>query len=121
MSLDREFQQYFDALERAGNEDRCYLCRRSPAEVKGFFGFNEDGTPMDADQYGIEDVVLDPQLDIMSYRGERPICAVCQLNYDAIFMSEDGKQVLKKLMRQMELERDELWPRKSYEPQDETT
>ena len=30
MTLDREFQQYFAALDRAGNEDRCFLCRRSP-------------------------------------------------------------------------------------------
>ena len=37
MSLEKEFQQYFAALERAGNEDVCFLCRRSPAEVKRFF------------------------------------------------------------------------------------
>jgi len=119
MTLDREFQEYFDALERAGNEDRCFLCRRSPAEVKSFFGFHEDGTPIDADQYGIEDVVLDPKLDIMSYRGKRPICAVCQLNHDAICMAENGKEVLAEVHRDMEEKRDELWPRKSFEPQDE--
>jgi len=119
MTLDRDFHQYFDALERAGNEDRCFLCRRTPSDVKAFFGFGEDGTPIDADRYGIEDVVLDPQLDIMSYHGERPICAVCQLNHDAISMSENGKGVLARIHRQMEEERDELWPQKSFEPQDE--
>ena len=120
MTLDREFHQYFQALERAGNEDRCFLCRRSPSDVKAFFGFHEDGTPIDADQYGIEDVVLDPQLDIMSYRAERPICAVCQLNHDTIYLSDNGKQVLARIQRQMEEERDELWPHRSLEPQDES-
>ncbi len=118
MSLDREFQQYFETLDRVGNEDRCFLCRRSPAEVKGFFGFHEDGTPIDADQYGIEDVVIDPQLDIMSYCGERPICAICQLNFDAILMAQNGKDLLYKILRQIEYERERLWPRKTYEPQD---
>ena len=118
MSLDREFQQYFKALDHVGNEDRCFLCRRSPAEVKGFFGFHEDGTPIDADRYGIEDVVIDPQLDIMSYRSDRPICSICQLNYDAIFLSDNGKSVLRKILHQMETERERLWPRKTYETQD---
>jgi len=120
MTLDREFHEYFEALERAGNEDRCFLCRRSPSDVKAFFGFHEDGTPIDADRYGIEDVVLDPQLDIMTYRAERPICAICQLNYDAICMSDNGKTVLASLRKQMEEKRDELWPRKHFEPQDES-
>ena len=111
MTVDREFQQYFAALERAGNEDRCFLCRRSPAEVKAFFGFHEDGTPIDADQYGIEDVVLDPRLDIMSYRGTRPVCAVCQLNYDTIFMAKKGKEVLATVLREVEEDSDELWSR----------
>ena len=29
------------ALDRAGQKDRCYPCRRTPAEVKLFFGFDE--------------------------------------------------------------------------------
>ena len=111
MSLDRQFQHYFQALDRAGNEDRCFLCRRSPSEVKAFFGFHEDGTPIDAGKYGIEDVVLEPELDIMSYRGERPICSVCQLNLDSILLAGDGHELLKKLLWEMEHERERLWPR----------
>ncbi len=110
MSLDKEFQSYFTALDRTGNEDRCFLCRRTPAEVKSFFGFHEDGTPIDAERYGIEDVVLDPRVDIMSYRGARPICSVCQLNFDTIFMAENGRTVLERIMREMEHEREKLWP-----------
>ena len=120
MTLDKEFNRYFQALDRAGNEDRCFLCRRSPAEVKAFFGFHEDGTPIDADQYGIEDVVLDPKLDIMSYSGERPICAVCQLNYDSIFLAKNGGEILRKVLDQMQHNRDLLWgkdaPRDESEP-----
>ncbi len=120
MTLDREFQQYFQALERAGGEDRCFLCRRSPAEVKTFFGFHEDGTPIDADQYGIEDVVLDPKLDIMSYRGSRPVCAVCQLNLDAIFLTEDGKEALHAVLHEVEHEEDRLWAREPSAPVPDT-
>ena len=119
MTLDKEFHQYFQALERAGNEDRCFLCRRSPAEVKSFFGFHEDGTPIDADQYGIEDVVIDPKLDIMSYRGTRPVCAVCQLNYDTIFMAKAGKAILGRVLREIEEESDKLWSRTPEKPDEE--
>ncbi|HEX6885922.1 MAG TPA: hypothetical protein VF530_21290 [Planctomycetota bacterium] len=109
MTLDRQFQQYFTALDRAGNEDRCFLCRRAPADVKAFFGFHEDGTPIDAHKYGIEDVVLDPKLDIMSYRGTRPICAVCQLNLDTLLLTDEGKQLLQKILWELEHEREKLW------------
>ena len=109
MALDRQFHQYFEALDRAGNEDRCFLCRRTPAEVKGFFGFHEDGTPIDAAKYGIEDVVLDARLDIMSYRGSRPVCAVCQLNLDTILLSEEGPSLLRKVLWELQHERDRLW------------
>ena len=44
MSLHERFSEYFSALERSGGEDRCFLCRRTPADVKQFFGFREDGT-----------------------------------------------------------------------------
>lgn len=108
MSLDKRFQEYFDALDRAGNQDRCFLCRRTPAEVKVFFGFGEDGTPIDAEVYGLEDVVLD-ELDIMSYRGTRPICAVCQLNVDAILLAGE-REVLERILGEAETERDRLWP-----------
>jgi len=108
VALEQEFQEYFAALDRVGNKDRCYLCCRTPAEVKRFFGFEEDGTPMDAAQYGIEDVVL-AKLDVMSYRGARPVCAVCQLNHDSIFLLEEHG-ILNELRRQMEEERDRLWP-----------
>ena len=54
MGLDDRFHEYFRALDRAGDEDRCYLCRRTPAEVKQFFGFDEDGTPLEAEEHGIE-------------------------------------------------------------------
>jgi len=107
--LDQSFQEYFTALERAGNEDRCFLCRRSPAEVKAFFGFREDGTPIDPERYGIEDVVIDPELDIMSYRGTRPICAVCQLNFDTIFLAGNGRSTLNRVLGEMETDRDRLW------------
>jgi hypothetical protein len=108
MSLDKRFHEYFDALDRAGNQDRCFLCRRTPAEVKAFFGFGEDGTPFDAAVYGLEDVVLG-ELDIMSYRGARPICAVCQLNVDAILLAGE-REVLERILHEAEEERDKLWP-----------
>jgi len=110
MTLDEKFHEYFTALDRAGNLDRCFLCRRSPAEVKLFFGFHEDGTPIDAESYGIEDVVLDPHFDIMSYTGTRPVCAVCQLNMDTIHMADNGPATLRKLLEEMEQDRDKLWP-----------
>ena len=111
MALDKQFQEYFQAVDRAGGDDRCFLCRRSPAEVKAFFGFHEDGTPIEAEHYGIEDVVLDPRLDIMSYRGTRPVCAVCQLNFDAIFLSKDGRSILARVLHEIEKEEDRLWSR----------
>jgi hypothetical protein len=114
VSLYRDFEAYFAALDRAGNEDRCFLCRRTSAEVKAFFGFAEDGTPLEASRYGIEDVVLDPHLDIMSYRGARPVCAVCQLSFDAIFLTEEGGATLRQVLHEMENEREKLWP--STEP-----
>ncbi|MBL8860314.1 MAG: hypothetical protein JNL28_17525 [Planctomycetes bacterium] len=107
--IDDRFNEYFSALERAGNHDRCYVCRRTPAEVKAFFGFDEDGVPMQAAQYGIEDVVFE-EADVMSYRGVRPVCAVCQLNFDALFMLGE-QEVLREVLSQMENGRDHLWPR----------
>jgi PP-loop superfamily ATP-utilizing enzyme len=117
MTLDHQFQQYFAALDRAGHEDRCFLCRRAPADVKAFFGFHEDGTPIDAEKYGIEDVVLDPRLDIMSYRGSRPVCAVCQLNLDSILLGDEGA-TLRQVLWELEHEREKLW---SNEGESETT
>jgi hypothetical protein len=110
MSIDKRFHEYFAALDRTGHDDRCFLCRRSPAEVKQFFGFDEDGTPLEAETLGLEDVVLG-DLDIMSYRGARPVCAVCQLNYEAIFLAEGGHGTLGEVLRQLEHERDRLWAR----------
>jgi len=107
MALDQRFHEYFQALDRAGGEDRCYLCRRSAAEVKRFFGFREDGTPLDADELGLEDVVLS-RLDVMSYRGLRPVCAVCQLNLDAIYALEQ-ERVLQRVLTEMKERREELW------------
>jgi hypothetical protein len=108
MALEQKFHEYFAGLERAGNKDRCSLCCRTPAEVKRFFGFAEDGTPLDAAEYGIEDVVLD-ELDVMSYRGVRPVCAVCQLNFDGIFLLGEHATV-KQLHEEMEHARESLWP-----------
>ncbi|MEM6675161.1 MAG: hypothetical protein AAF726_20085 [Planctomycetota bacterium] len=117
MTLEDEFQRYFDAVGHG--PDRCYLCRRTPAEVKRFFGFDEDGVPLEAEQHGLEDVVLE-KMDIMSYRGERPVCAVCQLNMDAI--STIGEfEVLRELSRQMREERDRLWPEPGSEPDPQDT
>ena len=108
MSIDKNFQEYFDALERSGGSDRCFLCRRTPADVKAFFGFHEDGTPLDPAAYGIEDVVLE-KLDIMSYHGLRPVCAVCQLNVDALSLV-DELHVVRALLEQMVRDREGLWP-----------
>lgn len=117
--LDEAFQEYFEALDRAGNADRCFLCRRTAAEVKTFFGFHEDGTPMEADRYGIEDVVLSEQ-HIMSYRSARPICAVCQLNYEMIFLAGEHA-VLRRVLREIEEERDRIWPeRRTHGPDAES-
>jgi hypothetical protein len=109
MAMEQEFQEYFSALDRSGNKDRCYICCRTPADVKRFLGFNEDGTPIEARQYGLEDVVLPPRLDVMSYRGDRPICVVCQLNFDSIFLLEEH-DVLHAVIAQMENAREALWP-----------
>jgi hypothetical protein len=108
MSIDDRFQEYFAALDRSGHEDHCYLCRRTSAEVKRFFGFGEDGVPLEAQRHGLEDVVL-AESDIMSYRGLRPVCAVCQLNFDAIFLLEEHG-VLRQVLREMEESREHLWP-----------
>ena len=48
-------------------------------------------------------------MDIMSYAGPRPICAVCQLNMDAIELAGEGG-VLAELQRLMREQRDRLWP-----------
>ena len=109
MALDERFQEYFQALDRARGEDRCYLCRRTPADVKRFFGFEEDGVPLAAAEHGLEDIVLQ-ELDIMSYRGMRPVCAICQLNLDAIFALGEHA-ILGRVLREMEHRRDELWPK----------
>ncbi len=110
MAIEEHFEEYFAALDRAGNKDRCFICCRSPAEVKRFFGFAEDGTPIDAEEYGLEDVVM-ADLDVMSYAGIRPVCAVCQLNFDALFLLEDDQRTLPALLKQMRDDRDGLWPR----------
>lgn len=109
MGVDGNFQEYFAALDRAGGEDRCYLCRRTSADVKAFFGFDEDGTPLEASEFGLEDIVLERQ-DVMSYRGLRPVCAVCQLNLDAIFALGDHG-TLRRVLEEMEKRREHLWPR----------
>jgi len=108
MPIDVHFQNYFQALDRARGEDRCYLCRRTPADVKHFFGFAEDGTPLEAEEHELEDVVLE-ELDVMSYRGLRPICAVCQLNYDALFLLGE-QEILQRVMGEVETQRERLWP-----------
>lgn len=106
--FDEEFQRYFRALDRAGGKDHCFLCRRSAADVKAFFGFDEDGIPTHAAEFGLEDVVLEPT-NIMSYRGLRPICAVCQLNLDTLFTLGEEDLFLD-VVRQARDERDKLWP-----------
>ncbi len=106
--LDKQFQEYFEALDRSRGQDRCYICRRTAAEVKAFFGFDEDGIPTEAQNFGLEDVVLE-KTDIMSYRGLRPVCAVCQLNFDTIFMLSEH-DVLRELQEEMEHNREKLWP-----------
>ncbi len=117
-SIDKHFQEYFASVDKAG-DDRCYLCRRTSSDVKTFFGFNEDGTPVNADEYGIEDVVL-YKLDIMSYKGTRPVCAVCQLNFETIFMAGDHDCV-EQVMREIENERDKLWPMDKRRDPDESS
>ncbi len=112
--VDKEFDRYFSAIDRAGGQDRCYLCRRAPVEVKSFFGFDEDGHPTEAQQHGLEDVVLE-ETHIMSYRGRRPICAVCQLNLDTIFMLDEEAE-LHAVLQEMRDEREKLWPESDRPP-----
>ena len=109
MAMEERFHEYFAALDRSGDADMCFLCRRSPAEVKRFFGFYEDGTPIDPEPFGLEDVVLAPTVDVMSYKGARPVCAVCQLSFESICLSGE-KDAMLQLHHQMEHERDRLWP-----------
>lgn len=106
--LHERFQEYFAALDRNRQEDRCYICLRTGAEVKLFLGFSEDGLPIRAAEYGIEDVTIQDG-DIMSYRGIRPVCAVCQLSVDMIQALDEG-EVLRQLLSAMEARRDLLWP-----------
>lgn len=108
MALEKHFQTYFEALDRSGNKDCCFLCCRTAAEVKRFFGFEEDGVPVEAADFGIEDVVLE-SLDIMSYRGLRPICAVCQLNHDALGLLGE-RPTVDAVLDQVYGEREHLWP-----------
>ena len=108
MALDNKFQEYFSALDRAGGEDRCYLCRRTAKEVKHFFGFDEDGEPFDIELFGLEDVRLN-DVDIISYRGRRPVCAICQLNLDTITALGEA-DVITHLLHEMTTKRDHLWP-----------
>lgn len=119
MSLERSFQRYFAVVAAAGGSDRCWLCRRTPAAVKAFFGFHEDGHPIDAARFGLEDVVLQP-MDVMSYAGPRPVCAVCQLNMDAIGLLGEHAVMLE-LQRMMREERDRLWPPDAPEHSSEPT
>lgn len=114
MTIDENFHEYFSALDRAQGADCCYLCRRSAAEVKRFFGFHEDGTPLEAERFGIEHVAAG-DLDVMSYRGTRPVCAICQLNVDAIFVDHEGP-VLLRVLRELKEQRDHLWPPRSDTP-----
>lgn len=74
-----------------------------------FFGFDEDGTPFDAEELGLEDVALEHQ-DVMSYLGLRPVCAVCQLNLDAIVALGEEK-LLGNVISELIKKRDRLWPR----------
>jgi hypothetical protein len=65
--------------------------------------------PLKAGEFGLEDVSLD-ETDIMTYRGERPLCAICQLSFDAIFALGE-RRVIDRLIDEMEQNRDYLWPR----------
>lgn len=113
-NLGEDFGHYFEAMDKSGGKDRCYVCRRTPAEVKSFFGFDEDGVPTHASEYGIEDVVLEAS-DIMSYRGLRPVCAVCQLNVDAIAMLGE-EPLMTAVLNQLRDERPMLWPQAAADP-----
>lgn len=106
--MDEEFQRYFEALDRAGGEDRCYLCRRTSADVKAFFGFDEDGVPTRAAEFGLEDVVFE-KTDVMSYRGHRPVCTICQLNFETLFLLGEERHV-EQVLREIREEREKLWP-----------
>jgi hypothetical protein len=63
---------------------------------------------MHAEEFGLEDVVLGAT-DIMSYRGDRPVCAVCQLNVDMLAMLGE-EQLFRRVLNQMRDERERLWP-----------
>ena len=45
----------------------------------------------------------------MSYRGARPVCAVCQLNIDAISALGEN-EVHSEVIQRMRERRDDLWP-----------
>lgn len=106
MSLQRDFDQ--DFVFAGHGLHRCYLCCRAPAEVKRFFGFDQDGEPVDAEAHGIENVMLE-RLDIMSQAGPHPVYAACHLNTDTIsILGED--HALRELGRWIREERGRLGP-----------
>jgi hypothetical protein len=45
----------------------------------------------------------------MSYRGRRPVCAICQLNVDTI-SALDESDVLSHVLDEMKTKREHLWP-----------
>ena len=89
-SLDKDFCEYFEGLDRAEGQDRCYLCRRTAAEVKAFFGFHEDGTPLDAGATASSAVLaLDDRCatEQMSARHVQE----SKLSYEMIFMQQQQR------------------------------
>ena len=54
-------------------------------------------------------IVVSNPLDVMSYRGVRPVCAVCQLNFDGIFLLGE-QDTVRELHGEMEHARERLWP-----------
>ena len=53
--------------------------------------------------------MLAPRVDTISYRGAHPVCAVCQLNFDSIFLLGDH-ETLRRVLDEVENRRELLWP-----------
>ena len=70
--LDERFHEYFAALDRSGQVDRCYLCRRTSADVKLFLGFSEDGVPARAAEYGIDRVIKEIDKNMKELEEDKP-------------------------------------------------
>ncbi len=108
MAIDQSFHDYFVSARSRGRRGPLLPVPAHTGRGQVVFGFGEDGTPLNSEKFGIEDITLERQ-DVMSYLGLRPVCAVCQLNHDALFAMGEH-EVLERVAREMEHKREDLWP-----------